>query len=125
MENLRYTLVPYLFVIFLLLPLFSQSPLLGPKEPPKDAAADTKKVIPDKMAAEYWRARAVLMDSRMDLANCQSLGCKGSDWNRIGSELSQREKEFNSTLASLYKVCAIDTDFLEREKILRCIGSSK
>ena len=79
-------------------------------------------LIPSDVERDYWRDRAVMMDDRLDLANCQLFGADGHHWNDVYVAKAKHEEAFAITVRRVKSYCkaGIDEKALALEKVLRC-----
>lgn len=105
--------------------------------------ADAKKkqaTIPDPIALALWRARALMMDSRVDQANLvieqKSLKCGGANdsaWANFeariaptNSKATASQAEYDKALKAVKDACVEGNGFFDEkayteDKILRCV----
>jgi hypothetical protein len=100
-----------LAVVLLVWPplMFSDDKFIGPKPPEKkELSADAQ--------LEYWRQRAILMDTRMELANA-SFRLQTAKEENI-----KQERFWSAFVKSTAAQCpnGLDGDALEKEKVLKC-----
>lgn len=106
----------------------------------QDAEAKKKLIaIPDRLMLNLWRARALMMDVRVDQANViiqqkEYLwrGSRGLDWDAnaqrietLKPTLAATEADYNKALEAVKAVCteakqSFDMKLYVEEKILRC-----
>lgn len=82
-------------------------------------------VVSDAQRIGYWRSRAIMMDSRLDLANLQLKGGSGHDWERVQNELAQRETAFLKATNAIESACpsGLDKPALQKDSIIKCLDS--
>jgi hypothetical protein len=95
------------------------SPVLAQAQNKPTEVKTTVPNISEAKQVSYWSARAVMMDSRLQLANLQLLGGSGKDWQTVNTDLKNRESKFNEIVKSIENICTIDIKSLNLG-VLKC-----